>query len=205
MNTVWTDGVLRFSYMDSTEVELVATMLAKPSVCAHVFFGPNTIEETRAFFLPLVEPMQESLQRDERPQCHVFTVREAATGDFVGECAVIPVMFGSGNFTIGYQLDEPFWRRGYGTRACEFVVWFGFTVLKAHRLSGDTLGSNAGSCRIMERCGFRREGVQRQYYFARGELHDNVLYGLLREESRPALARLSSAIVEIEGEPSVPT
>ena len=192
MNTTWTDGTLCFSYMEPKEVELVAAMLAKTSVCAHVFFGPNTPEETHAYFLPLVEPMQESLQRGERPECHVFTVREVTTGHFVGECAVVPVMFGSGNFTIGYQLDEPFWRRGYGTRACEFLVWYGFSVLEAHRLSGDTLASNVGSSRIMERCGFRREGVQRRQYSARGELHDNVLYGLLREESRPTMERLSS-------------
>jgi ribosomal-protein-alanine N-acetyltransferase len=51
------------------------------------------------------------------------------------------MMFGSGNFTIGYQLDEPFWRRGFGTQACEFVVWYGLSVLEAHRLSGDTLAS----------------------------------------------------------------
>ena len=119
-------------------------------------------------------------------------MRQSTTADFVGECALDPVMFGTGNFTIGYQLDEPFWRRGYGTRVCEFLVWYGFSVLEAHRLSGDTLASNVGSSRIMEQCGFRREGVQRQYYSARGELHDNVLYGLLREESRLSLERLSS-------------
>ena len=113
---------------------------------------------------------------------HVFTIREAHNTEFIGECALLPVMFGDGNYTIGYQLDEPYWGRGYGTRACEFIIWYGFFKLGARRLSGDTLGSNVGSARIMEKCGFTKEGMQSRYYLARGQVHDNVLFGLLREE-----------------------
>ena len=55
-------------------------------------------------------------------------------------------------------------------------------VVGSRRLSGETLGSNVGSARIMEKCGFKREGMQSRYYVARGQVHDNVLFGLLREE-----------------------
>ena len=158
MQTAWTDGVLQYSYIKPTELEEITAMLAKPSVCEHVYFGPNSPEETRAYFMPLIEPIQASLERDELPDNHVFTIRDARDSTFVGECALMPVMFGDGNYTIGYQFDEPYWGRGYGTRACEFILWYGFRTLGARRLSGDTLGSNVGSARIMEKCGFKREG-----------------------------------------------
>ncbi len=182
MPKAWTDDVLQFSYTKPEELEPIAAMLAKASVCEHVFFGPNSPEETRAYFTPLIEPMQASLKRHEMPDGHVFTIREAHSAEFIGECALLPVMFGDGNYTIGYQLDEPYWGRGYGTRACEFIIWYGFFKLGARRLSGDTLGSNVGSARIMEKCGFTKEGMQSRYYLARGQVHDNVLFGLLREE-----------------------
>ena len=182
LTLTWTDGVLQFSYTQPEDLAPIAAMLAKASVCEHVFFGPNAPDETRAYFIPLIEPMQASLKRDEMPEGHVFTIREAKGSEFVGECALLPVMFGEGNYTIGYQLDEPYWRRGYGTRACQFVLWYGFFKLGARRLSGDTLRTNAGSARIMEKCGFKQEGVQNRYYLARGQAHDNVLFGLLREE-----------------------
>ena len=49
------------------------------------------------------------------------------------------------------------------------------------------LASNLGSARILERCGFRREGLQRRHYRVRGEYRDQLLFGLLREELRPEL------------------
>jgi len=177
----WTDDDLIFSYTTLGDIEHFADMLAKDEVCEHLFFGPQPAADTHAYFAPLVEPMQESLARGETPENHLFTIRHT-DGDFVGQCALVAVPFGHGNYTIGYQLDEPWWRRGYGTRAGEFVVWYGFDVLGARRLSGDCLSTNTGSARIMESCGFRPEGVHRRYYWLRGEPRDNLLYGLLDNE-----------------------
>ena len=39
-----------------------------------------------------------------------------------------------------------------------------------------------GMTRIMEKCGFTKGGMQSRYYVARGQVHDSVLFGLLREE-----------------------
>ncbi|MCG8418002.1 MAG: GNAT family N-acetyltransferase [Proteobacteria bacterium] len=194
MNSAWTDGELWFSYTQLEEIDEIGQMLAKESVCEHMFFGPNTLEETRDYFLPLVQPMQDAVDQGELPGAHVFTIRRpAARPDdraFVGQCAALPVAYGRGNYVIGYQLDEPFWGQGYGTRACLFLIWYCFDVLAAHRLSGDCLASNPGSARIMEKCGFQREGAQRHYYHSRGRLHDILLYGLLRGELTRDLGQL---------------
>jgi ribosomal-protein-alanine N-acetyltransferase len=177
----WTDDDLTWTYTTLDDLEPIGGMLAKESVSEHLFFGPNTLEETQEYFSPLVEPMQDAIAKGEQPDNHLFTICRT-DGRFVGQCALVAVGFGSNNYTIGYQLDDPWWRRGYGTRACEFIVWYGFDVLGARRLSGDCLGTNTGSARIMERCGFQREGVHRGYYLLDGNPRDNLLYGLLREE-----------------------
>ena len=192
MDTAWTDGVLRYSYTHPDDLDAIAAMLAKASVCEHMSFGPNTPDETRAYFQPLVDPMQASLQRDETPDSHVFTIREGNDSHVVGDCALLPVMFGDGNYTIGYQLDDHFWRRGFGTRACQFVIWYGFVQLGARRLSGEAFASNLGSIRILETCGFTREGVRRQYYGSGGQRHDDVQFGLLRDEADDGLEDLGS-------------
>ncbi len=182
MKTTWTDGVLRYSYTELDDLELFAAMLAKETVCEHVFFGPNSREMTMGFFEPLVQPMCASLARGEAPQGHVFTLRRADDDEFVGQCAVLPVAFGRDHYQIGYQIDDPFWRQGIGTRAAEFAVHHGFRTLRTDRLSADCLSSNLGSERILTRCGFRREGHQRRQFWARGAYHDQLLFGLLREE-----------------------
>lgn len=185
----WIDNDLVWEYSTLDDIDDFAGMLGKESVCEHLFFGVQTPEETREYFSPLIEPMQEALAAGEVPDNHLFTIRRT-DGGFVGQCALVSVAFAGGNYVIGYQLDEPWWRRGYGTRACEFIVWYGFDVLDARRLSGDCVATNTGSARIMERCGFRPEGVHRRYYTLRGNPCDNLLFGLLDDELTLDLSEL---------------
>ncbi len=178
---MWTDGGLTWRYTTLADLVPMAEMLRSRAVCEHMFFGPNTAQQTGAYFGPLIEGMQEALSAKQPPENLLFTITDSQ-GRFMGDCALVSVPYGPGNYIAGYQVDEPFWRHGYGTRACEFLVWMGFDRLGAHRLSADCLATNVGSARILETCGFSREGVHRQYYVVDGEFRDNLLFGLLRDE-----------------------
>ncbi|ABN57236.1 MULTISPECIES: GNAT family N-acetyltransferase [Methanoculleus] len=185
MQHAWIGGGLRFSYCTEHDLPAISRMLAKESVCRWLFFGPNTDEATRSYFLPLIEEMRTAFRAGRMPDHHVFTVRLEDTGDFVGQCALFPIDFSPGSFLIGYQLDDACWKRGYGTRACTFLVYFAFTVLDGYRLNGDTVAGNTTSQRVMESCGFVLEGIQRQYWHAGGEYHDRLIFGLLKTDLAP--------------------
>ncbi len=185
MQHSWTGGDLKFSYCTEHDLPDISRMLSKESVCRWLFFGPNTDEATRSYFLPLIEEMWAALREGRTPDHHVFTVRLEGTGDFVGQCALLAVDFSPGSFLIGYQLDDTYWGRGYGTLACTFLVYFAFTVLDGYRLNGDTVADNTASRRGMEGCGFVLEGIQRQYWHARGEYHDRLVFGLLKSDLAP--------------------
>ncbi|MDK2890863.1 MAG: [ribosomal protein S5]-alanine N-acetyltransferase [Methanoculleus sp.] len=185
MQHSWIGGDLKFSYCTEHDLPDISRMLSKESVCRWLFFGPNTDEATRSYFLPLIEEMRTALREGRTPDHHVFTVRLEGTGDFVGQCALFPVDFSPGSFLIGYQLDDVYWKKGYGTQTCCFLVYFAFTVLDGYRLNGDTVAGNTASRRVMERCGFVLEGIQRQYWHARGEYHDRLVFGLLASDLAP--------------------
>ncbi len=185
MQHTWIGGDLRFSYCTEHDLPDISLMLSKESVCRWLFFGPNTEEDTRSYFLPLIEEMQAALAEGREPDHHVFTLRLEHSGDFVGQCALLPVDFSPGSFLIGYQLDDIYWGRGYGTLACTFLVYFAFTVLDSYRLNGDTVADNAVSRRVMERCGFVLEGIQRRYWHTRGGYYDRVVFGLLASDLTP--------------------
>ena len=181
----WIGGDLRFSYCTEHDLPDISRMLSKESVRRWLFFGPNTEEDTRSYFLPLIEEMQEALAEGKTPDNHVFTIRLKHSGEFVGQCALLPVDFSPGSYLIGYQLDDACWRRGYGTLACTFLVYFAFTVLGGYRLNGDTVADNMASRRVMEKCGFVREGLQRRYWHAGGRYYDRVVFGLLTSDLTP--------------------
>lgn len=153
-------------------------MLKKESVCEHLFFGPNTEEETKAYFQPLITQTMLALERKATPENHVFILRRDS--DFIGNCALLSNPNNKGNLTIAYTIDDTFWRQGYGNLCCKFLVEYGFEQLYAYRLSCDCMSGNLGSSRILEKNGFVQEGVQQKYWLKNGKYYDNLLYGLTR-------------------------
>jgi ribosomal-protein-alanine N-acetyltransferase len=83
---------------------------------------------------------------------------------------------------LGYWLGLPFVKQGYMTEAVAAVVAFAFEDLHLHRLEAATMPSNLASIGVLERNGFRREGIARRLLKINGTWEDHVLHGLLSEE-----------------------
>jgi ribosomal-protein-alanine N-acetyltransferase len=83
---------------------------------------------------------------------------------------------------LGYWLAANEWGRGLVTEAGFAVIALGFTELALTRIYAQVLGGNHASCRVLDKLGFVLEGVKRQHMRKVRQLHDVLLYGLLREE-----------------------
>ena len=83
--------------------------------------------------------------------------------------------------TIGYWIGEPFARQGLMTTALRVLLPSLFGELNLHRVEAACIPANAGSVRVLERCGFRREGLAKRYLCINGIWQDHYLYGLLHE------------------------
>ena len=84
---------------------------------------------------------------------------------------------------IGYSLASAHWGQGYARAALSLVIGHAFGGLGLHRLEADIDPRNDASCRLVERLGFRREGLLRERWHVAGELCDSALYGLLAREA----------------------
>jgi RimJ/RimL family protein N-acetyltransferase len=62
------------------------------------------------------------------------------------------------------------------------MVDFLFLSRETMRIQATTDTRNLGSQKVLEKTGFKREGTLRKYGFVRGELRDQYLYSILREE-----------------------
>jgi RimJ/RimL family protein N-acetyltransferase/ribosomal protein S18 acetylase RimI-like enzyme len=86
---------------------------------------------------------------------------------------------------IGYALARRAWGRGFATSAARLVVGAAFrTYSQLERVRASADPRNHASIRVMEKLGMRREGLLRSNRPCRGELTDEVVYGLLRHEWR---------------------
>ena len=77
---------------------------------------------------------------------------------------------------IGYWLGEPFWGRGIMTATVRAVSEHALAKLGLQRLEAPVYAWNPASMRVLEKCGYAREGVMRKSVFKDGELIDSVLY-----------------------------
>ena len=80
---------------------------------------------------------------------------------------------------LGYWLSPSLWNGGVMTAAVRAFCGEVFETTQISRLQAMVFAPNAASCRVLEKCGFEREGVLRQCVRKDGRCYDAVLYGLL--------------------------
>lgn len=95
----------------------------------------------------------------------------------------IGVSIGEGVFAkrgdLGYWLGEPYWGRGIMTAAVSVVAPYAMDRFGLCRLEAAVFAWNPASMRVLERCGFVREGVSAAGVFKDGQLIDEVDYALV--------------------------
>ena len=86
--------------------------------------------------------------------------------------------------TIGYWIGKPFARQGYMSEAIGALVHHAFTTLDLSRIEAACLPENAASRGVLERSGFKYEGVAQSYLQINGRWRNHVLYANLRSDRR---------------------
>lgn len=86
--------------------------------------------------------------------------------------------------TIGYWIGEPFARQGYMREAIQAVVHYAFVTLDLSRVEAACLPENVASRGVLERSGFKYEGVAQSYLQIDGRWRNHVLYANLRSDRR---------------------
>jgi len=86
--------------------------------------------------------------------------------------------------TLGYWVGRPFARQGYMREAIRGVVEHAFGALDLSRLEAACLPENAASRGLLEKSGFKYEGVAQSYLQINGRWRNHVLYANLRHDRR---------------------
>lgn len=81
---------------------------------------------------------------------------------------------------IGYYIAEPYWGRGIMTDAVKQLCEYVFSHSNIIRLYAEPFAFNLGSCRVLEKAGFRYEGTLRSNAVKNGRVIDMKLYARLR-------------------------
>ena len=104
-------------------------------------------------------------------------------GELAGQLNVSSISYGSlSSATIGYWVSERFAGKGLTPTAVALATDYCFFTVGLHRMEICIRPENEPSLRVVEKLGFRYEGLRRRYIHINGDWRDHFCFALTAEE-----------------------
>lgn len=123
----------------------------------------------------------------ERGSGYAFGVFLAAEDKLVGRVNLSNVVRGAWeSCTVGYYMDKAAGGRGLMTEALGLAVDYAFGEAGLHRVQAAVMPRNLPSIRVVEKNGFKYEGLAEYYLKINGRWEHHRIYSLTREHRQGA-------------------
>jgi [ribosomal protein S5]-alanine N-acetyltransferase len=137
---------------------------------------------TRTAFRRRLRRYAEDMRTD---QAYPFFVFRRSDDALVGGLTLANVRRGVAQAgSIGYWTGAAFCRQGLMSSAVSALVRFAFSSLRLHRLEAACIPTNSASIGLLEKTGFSREGLAREYLCINGIWQDHLLYAMVSGDLR---------------------
>jgi ribosomal-protein-alanine N-acetyltransferase len=109
-----------------------------------------------------------------------WSIRRAGDSALIGTVGFNTLVFERGcRGEVAYDLRQADWGRGVMSAILPSVLDFGFGRLGLQRIEAMVTLGNQRSCALLERHGFQREGLLRDYAFWKDRFWDQLIYARL--------------------------
>ena len=158
---------------DATDIFAYAS---DPEVTKYVrFVTHKSIKDTHAFILRV----QSSYRKGITP---LWGMELKASGRIIGALGFLQWPNPDERAELGYVINRNYWGKGLVTEAAAALVDFAFRKMKVNRIEAGTIVEHRASQRVLEKLGFKIEGVLRQRELIKGRFPDVTMYSLLRSD-----------------------
>nr|WP_294463918.1 GNAT family protein [uncultured Sellimonas sp.] len=155
------------------------------------FFAENRkiferYEEKRPeeFYLPEFQEIWLEIQQEKAKKKEWFTYylfEKRKPGTVIGTLSLSQIQYGSlCSGVIGYRISQSHQGLGLGTEAVREGTRIGFEELHLHRMEADVMPDNQASLRVLEKCGYEKEGYFREYLRINGKWEDHIHLASIR-------------------------
>jgi [ribosomal protein S5]-alanine N-acetyltransferase len=148
--------------------------------CEHpaVRLRPLTAADVPAWFAYLSQPIvfEHTSWNLASPTLLRLAVADRATDSLVGTVGFHTVMPEHRSAELAYDLSPAVWGKGIASHVVGVTVEWAHSHVGLRRVQATVLSSNARSSKVLERCGFEREGLLRSFRMVRGSPGDFWMY-----------------------------
>ena len=111
-----------------------------------------------------------------------YAIELAATSQVIGAIGIRAETHYAAVAEVGYHIAVEHWGRGYASEALEALIDHAFTSMPLQKLHARWYTVNGASGRVLEKAGFKPEGVLRQHFGRWDQIFDVACVGLLSEK-----------------------
>ena len=167
--------------IEADDIEFVQRCMNDPRIWRPALgSNPMNREESEEFFANV-------LSDPDGVKCLVCADEEPA-----GLVSLSESYYGPGETSRARSAELDYWiapehhGNGYGSAATERIIRYAFEDRNLRRIVSRPGSFNDASQALLESLGFEHEGTLREATWFRGEYHDTLVYGLLRDDWRDA-------------------
>jgi len=165
---------------EAGDLEALQAIHGDPGVAQWLYNEPRRLDEVQALLERKIAGA--ALVEEGDWLSGAATLRE--TGEVVGDLAMCLVSEPHRCVEIGYIIDPAHAGQGFATEAAEALVGLAFDQFGMHRVIGRVEPRNAGSVRVLEKLGLRREAHFVENEWVKGEWQGELVFALLDREWR---------------------
>jgi RimJ/RimL family protein N-acetyltransferase len=125
--------------------------------------------------------------KEESPSSYEFVIELKSEKKMIGGTGLSHVDEYHGTAELGYWLAAKYHGKGYGSETLKAILDFAFNKLRLRRIEAKVYTHNEPSYKLLEKFGFKREGLCRESVKckASGKIESDYMYALLKKEYKP--------------------
>jgi [ribosomal protein S5]-alanine N-acetyltransferase len=140
--------------------------LAMPAVFEHTSWNVQSPSELEHY----------AAQSDLPSSLVRFAIAQRSSDQLVGTIGFHSVSPENRSAELAYDLAPDWWGKGIASEMCRVLVEWAHSQVGLLRVQATVLTSNNRSIEVLQRCGFKREGLLRSYRIVRGRPGDFWMY-----------------------------
>ncbi|MBZ9623763.1 GNAT family N-acetyltransferase [Clostridium sp. FP2] len=111
-----------------------------------------------------------------------WVIADKKTNKYIGDIGVFDLDRQHNKIEIGFKLKKEYWNKGIMTDCISELLKFSFSNKNYNRVQAKVDPRNIGCKKTLEKCGFKLEGLLREYEFEHGDYVDLQVYSILKRE-----------------------
>lgn len=111
-----------------------------------------------------------------------WAIADAQTNQLIGTIGFHNWLSQYHRAEIGFEVSQDYWQRGVASEAARAVLTYGFEEFALHRISALVAPENLASNALVQKLGFKAEGLLEDYAYSHGRFMNLTMYRMLASE-----------------------